>query len=366
MSRLVTVVNIESLSYSGTTWINLLLGCHPRAMALGPPNRVVDLFYEGSSDGHDACRVHAEQCTFWPRFFAQADRSRNFFVQVAELCERDIIVINNAFGGGRAAAELRHPDIMVKRVGVVRDGRAILASYGKYHPESDFLDTITQWFCPFAASVPYERANPDVLSVRYEDVVCDQRGFIDKAGRFIGIEYPQDFVRFWAFPHHLIGCNPGPLALIQRHLGVAFRGVNREEQEQRYQRLLRDPHDVRVDERWKEELGIRDRLVFDFFAGGYNEAWGYERDRFTLSEIRRFQADFTAAASARTRDGAPGTPDARELASFAASLAPFNARTPTGIRGSVHLSRRTVLILVFAFVLLYLASIGVTILLAAP
>lgn len=34
------VVVIRSVSYAGTTWINLLLGSHPSALYLGPPERI--------------------------------------------------------------------------------------------------------------------------------------------------------------------------------------------------------------------------------------------------------------------------------------------------------------------------------------
>ena len=36
----IRVVVIESLSYSGTTWLNLVLGAHRDAFALGPADRL--------------------------------------------------------------------------------------------------------------------------------------------------------------------------------------------------------------------------------------------------------------------------------------------------------------------------------------
>jgi len=39
--RPVTVVLIESISYTGTTWINFVLGSHERALPLGPADRAL-------------------------------------------------------------------------------------------------------------------------------------------------------------------------------------------------------------------------------------------------------------------------------------------------------------------------------------
>ena len=49
MSR-VTVVNLRSLSYSGTSWVNLVLGSHPGAIAIGPPDRIWKLPVEEAEE----------------------------------------------------------------------------------------------------------------------------------------------------------------------------------------------------------------------------------------------------------------------------------------------------------------------------
>jgi hypothetical protein len=86
VARLVTIVAINSLSYTGTTWLNAVLGSHPRSFALGPPKRV----YEKRGSGwDDACLVHGDACPFWPVFHRNYDPKRNFFLQLAEASDRD-------------------------------------------------------------------------------------------------------------------------------------------------------------------------------------------------------------------------------------------------------------------------------------
>jgi len=294
MTRLVTVINIKSFSYSGTTWINLLLGSHPRAVAIGPPDRVADMFYAGDGDAGKACRVHGSNCGFWKRFFSEADRTRNFYLQIADILDRDYVVINNPLGG-RAVADLQHPGVLVKPVTVVRDGRAILESYAKYHPGADFVDTLLDWFCPFAAGLPFDEQSPDLLSVRYEDVVADQVAFARRAGQFAGIGYSPDCVRYWEYEHHLVRCNPGPLGILRRYLGHGFTGAKAGAMEERYSKLLREPAASEADRSWEERWGPRKRLLFDLFAGDMNEQWGYQRDRFGLNEMGALASDLAEA-----------------------------------------------------------------------
>jgi hypothetical protein len=295
----VTVVVIRSASYTGTTWVNLLLACHPRAFALGPPQHVLEKQVESGADAGGAiCKVHHGECPFWPEFLANYDRAGNFYVQLADASGKDVIVLNNPYGGTDAERHLDHPDVLVREIAVVRDGRAILRSYGRYHPEADFVTSVREWFAPFAESFAFDRDDPDALAVTYEEIVRDQRAFLDRAGAFIGIEYPENALRFWEFEHHPIAGNGGTMGLLRRHLGKPFVGTDKEYREERYQRMLETPEQPVHDERWREEWGERDRLLFDHYAGAINARWGYERDRFSAEALAALHADLGDAASA--------------------------------------------------------------------
>lgn len=295
----VTVVRITSLSYTGTTWINLLLGCHERGFVLGPPDRVLDLLHDEPGKGAEACRIHADECPFWSGFFSSYDPDANFYIQLARASARDVIVINNATPGSRADQHLQHPDVIVRDVVVARDGRATLASYLRIYPESDPIDVLKDWFLPSASNLPFDRDDPDRLCVNYEHVVADQLDFIDRAGKFIGLEYPDGCHRFWEFDHHPVAGNAGVLGVVRRHQGRSFTGRYAEGGEANYQRLLHEPDRPLYDERWKAELGTRERLAFDSIAGDVNERWGYPRDRFTAAEMRSFESDLESDPEVR-------------------------------------------------------------------
>jgi hypothetical protein len=248
------------------------------------------------SDRDDACRVHGKGCPFWSGFFAKYDKRGNFFLQLAQAANRDFIIVNNPNLNGPAAKALNSPDIIVKDISIVRDGRAVCASYCRHHPDSDFYDVVRDWFSPAVKRFLFDPSNPDIMSVRYEDVVEDQKAFIKDAGRFIGLEYPENFYKFWEFEHHFAAGNAGAIDMIRRFQnGKFFGSKNRNFYEGKYLKLRDQPEKPLVDERWKDELGDRELFIFDYFCGEINEQWGYPRDRFNLSQIEGFQNEIKQA-----------------------------------------------------------------------
>ena len=142
MSRPVTVVVVNSLSYTGTTWLNLVLGSHPRTFTIGPPDRVYNLLKQQTIDQPvDACRVHGPECEFWQGFCDRYLATENYFIQLAEYAKRDVLVINNPIPNG-AGLELEHPSIVLKPIQFIRDGRAVAASYRRKHPNESFFDGV--------------------------------------------------------------------------------------------------------------------------------------------------------------------------------------------------------------------------------
>jgi len=297
-----TVVVIRSLSFTGTTWVNVLLGCHPRAFALGPPDRVLGLSYKEGWE--DACRVHGPECLFWPAFHEVYDPAGNFYRQLAAFAGRDVIVINNPQGGGKGDKDLYHPDILLKHVRVVRDGRAVCRSYVRNNPGTDYYHAVKDWFLPSGQAFDFDEQDPDVLCIRYEDMVEDQFAAMQRFGRFLGLEYPDNFYKFWEFDHHIISGNASIYGMIRRFReGKPFSGRKRVFYEQAYERLRQNPEKPVYDAAWEEDLGRRERFVFDYFCGPINARWGYPRDTFSAGEFRRFSAEIAETSAALPEEG---------------------------------------------------------------
>lgn len=324
MKRHVTLVVINSLSYTGTTWLNMVLGSHPRAFALGPPDRIINL---DPAQKAEACRVHVDGCEFWSSFYDAYDPAKNFFIQLAEFSGRDVIVTNNPLPDG-AGKQMRHPKIELKPIQLIRDARAVIASYCRKYPEAALFDATRDWLRPSFEAFRYDINDPSMLCLRYEDVLEKQRDAIETIGRFIGVDYDASALRFWEHEHHPTAGNAGTIMMIRLAQGVrAGQGENRDFYEAQLERLRANPEATFSDERWRDELSRRDRFVFDWLCGARNASFGYERDAFTTEEHRQFTAELQEALG-ETDEGFASA------AQSAAMLAPPPAPTdgPPGLK----------------------------------
>jgi len=287
----IKILNIQTLSYSGTTWLNLLLGSHPQAMAIGPPHR---LWKSRESNFYDACLVHGKECKFWPKFFTEWDQNENFFVALSRFSGKTIFLMDNA-DQNFIDETMNHPDITHLKGRYVRDGRAITASYARKMKDSgvDYIQSIKpgNWFHASFQAIPpleelYELGN---LVIHYEDVVSNQEKFLSQVGSFLNVAYQSDALRFWEKDHHITCGNTGPIAMIrlEQELKVAqFESLD--VYQEQLSRLRENPTVSFSDERWKVQLDREDLFWFDKIHGDKNEMLGYERDNFTPSEIETF------------------------------------------------------------------------------
>ncbi len=299
----VTVVQISSPSYTGTTWLCLLLGSHERAFTLGPPDRVWGL---RDKNFEDACRVHGRDCPFWTGFARRYDPESNFYLQLAEHARRDIIVINNPTPA-HEQAELRHPDLRIKPMRVVRDGRALACSFAR-HLKIDLHDAITQHVQTLFGHFPLEDDRDDLLFFRYEDFLAAQRRSLDRVGHFLGIEYPSDALEYWKFDHHITSGNAGTIALLKFFQGLPVPNFkDRAFYESQFEQM-RQGQSAFDDQRWREELGRRELYFFDRFCGRGNAAWGYAPDAFTTQEREAFEAELEGRSTPPAPTPPPDSP----------------------------------------------------------
>lgn len=282
----VTVVCIRSLSYTGTTWLNTVIGCHERAFALGPADRGLRLAM-GEETGA-ACLVHGVQCQLWPGFLEAYDRTGNFFLQLAKHAGKDIIVTNNLIPD-KAGKHLDHPSIVTRHIQVVRDGRALAASFKRKFPAKTFIEAITGFLQPSFHHFNWDTGNPDLLCIRYEDTLAAQEDTLARIASYLDIDYTPDALRFWEWRHHHIAGNQGTIALCRLAEGLPIGNFEgRTFYEEHFRRISGgDPYSFK-DDRADERLTRFDRFVFDCLAGADNERYGYERDRFTTDEVRDF------------------------------------------------------------------------------
>jgi hypothetical protein len=283
----IKVLNIQTLSYSGTTWMNLLLGSHNEAMAFGPPHRawgLRDKRFEG------ACLIHGKDCGFWNKFGETWDGNENFFVASG----KSIFLMDNA-PQDFINESMTHPDVQLLHGRYVRDGRAITASFARKMKTKgiSYLPSIMpdSWFYHSFQGIPLLATlkSQEHMVVHYEDAVSDQEKFLTTAGDFLGIEYTADSYRFWEWDHHLTSGNYGPVAMTRLHQGLTVGNFESADvYRAQLERLKSDPAAAFNDERWRDQLTREELFWFDQLLGGKNEQLGYDRDVFTQEEIETF------------------------------------------------------------------------------
>lgn len=287
----IKVLNIQTLSYSGTTWLNLLLGSHEDTFAFGPPHRawaLRDQKFKG------ACLIHGPECEFWTKFGETWDGEENFFVALSKASGKRIFLMDNA-PQDFINATMSHPDVELMHGRYVRDGRAITASFARKMKAKgvSYLSSITPdaWFYHSFQGIPLLDTLRDLghLVVHYEDAVGNQEKFLKTAGEFLGVEYTERSYRFWEWDHHITSGNYGPMAMVRLEQGLTMANfesaaVYREQLD----RLKLEPAKAFSDERWREQLTREELFWFDQLMGGKNEQLGYERDVFTQEEIEEF------------------------------------------------------------------------------
>lgn len=244
----VSVIDLRSLSYTGTTWINLLVGSHPQVFTMGPPQRAFRAL-DGTIEPDDLCRVHRGSCLFWPAALsAMAGDCSNLYSRVATLSAATHVAVNNPFVDPRGVKQLHGSDIEVVQLSVVRDVRSLVVSHRARHGTS--VGESAEWIAAHQALAGEKAA----LRLRHEDVVADPAEALVAIGRHVGLAYPANAAAFWEHDHHLVGGNSGPL---------------------RELRSKTPTHAAPATADWAAFLTQDEVAQIQSIAGSVHEAWGY-------------------------------------------------------------------------------------------
>jgi hypothetical protein len=137
-----------------------------------------------------------------------------------------------------------------KVIHLVRDGRGVLNSKKKYHPERSDVEAIMSWknVNKFATrALKYvERKNRYLLL--YKDLALNPEDTLTKLFNFIGVKYTSQCINFRDTDHHIIGNS-------KMRLGSSDR--------------------IYYDEKWKQSLSSEQLMLFDRLAGKMNKKYGY-------------------------------------------------------------------------------------------
>lgn len=268
----IVVANIISVSYSGSTWLNLMLGSHPESFSVGE----MKLLFRG--EGRQ-CSLHGDECSIWPQF--DPDSEENVFRQVQRLTGRRFLIVNNS---RKLIPALNAEGVEGRYVFLVRDGRATTASYLRKNPGSTMWSAARWW----ARNVGKRRRffqwmRPSQYKVVcYEDLVADTAGKLQEICHFLGMSFEPSMLSYWEQEHHYIGGSFSTLtAMASRQKREAsiewpYEASPHSASTTRGDKDVWNPAPTKfLDERWTRELSDTDLRIFLLLAGHHQKAVGY-------------------------------------------------------------------------------------------
>jgi len=285
----INIVVIRSLSYTGTTWVNAIMGSHNEVMYIGPPDRIWQL---SPDQNHEACLLHRGNCTFWPDFIKNRNEEDNFFVQLAKYSGKSNFVINNP-SKEFIEKELDPTYVNIHLFRQVRDPRANITSMLRHHPQryQNIYNAINNWLVPALNRLfKYELAGAqDHGFIRYEDIIENPMQLLNQVGDIFNIEYSPDSLRYWEFDLHITAGNTGMIdSMLRLNKQSSFVHHRKSFYDQLIDNQKKDPTKPVIDNSWKDLFTQQDRFIMYYLCHAFFEKLGYASDEFSDTETQAY------------------------------------------------------------------------------
>lgn len=268
-TQTIVVVNVISTSYSGSTWVNLMLGSHSQAFSVGEFKHVV-------RSGQAVCSLHGESCPFWGGY--QYDQS-NPFLWISQKSGRRFLIVNNSRNTLRFQ---QHERIHSRFVHLLRDGCAVVASRLRKKRSKSVWAAARMWTHNVRRNRRLIRRQhaEDAIEIKYEDLVDDPGYGLERLCGFLDLPFEPEMREYWQVAHHFIGGSLGTISSLASKRRSALPDIPKWrnlDEARRHNLTYYDKVDPStfVDERWKKELTDWQLLVFGLIAGRLNRKVGY-------------------------------------------------------------------------------------------
>jgi hypothetical protein len=274
---------VWAVSFTGATWVSLVLGSRPEVLAIGNPERALQRVRD---DPDDACRIHRAQCPLWPAFAAEWDGKGNMFERLARFADKDALVLRNP--KPNVLDDLTSAGCCISHVVIVRDMRPLLASWMRKNPGNDIVQAIDDWGFNAARTTQRHIERPGAVAIRHDLASADPDYLYVKLTEATGLAYGPEQGRFWEHDHHIVAGNGGTMRTV-----IAWQ--QEESHNQAFyadfiDRAAREGETKFRDERWRTELDRYELYVIDRCFSEYQKKAGFECDSFAGDEEREFAA----------------------------------------------------------------------------
>jgi hypothetical protein len=289
-ATMTAIYAVWAVSFTGATWVSLVLGSRPEVLAVGNPERALQRLRD---DPADACRIHRAACPLWPAFAGEWDGEGNPFERLARFAGKKALVLRNP--KSRVLDELSAAGCAISHIVIVRDLRPLLASWMRKKPGHDIVQAIDLWGFNAARMTQRHLRRPGAVVIRHDLASADPDYLYARLSEATGRAYGPEQGRFWEHDHHIVAGNGGTMRTV-----IAWQ-----QNESHSQAFYTDFIDSAArqgetrfrDERWRAELDRYVLYVIDRCLGAYQEEMGFERDSFAAEEerelARRFERDLS-------------------------------------------------------------------------
>ena len=304
------VVFIRSLGQSGSTLLTLMLDSHPLVLGLGELRRIHE------AEAGNICGICRGACAFWDqtvslpfmrriaskaagttlprrmlgrlrrtlparldRYLPQLSYHGGIYDHLFERSDYPILVDSTKhpdWASAQLSCGSQWEDATPMIVFLTRDGRAVVNSNRRAHPEMTIEELTGDWMKKFADLCAfYESYQGAKFHITYEDLATKPSTAVEELCAFLGVSFWPPMIEYWNHEHHILGGSAGARSLI-RHVGSD--GVAASVVEPRtWHGDYYASHDqaILLDERWRTELSQRDLEYFEKTAGEMNRTFQY-------------------------------------------------------------------------------------------
>ncbi len=265
----ITVAGVVCCSFSGSTWLSLMLGAHPEAFCIGD-TKILD------RPDQPVCAIHGPDCDFWSRFNPEDP----LFESIADQTRARILVARISRS---VRPWLNTPRLQPRIIHLVRDGRAVTASLMRKRSDIGPWYAARWWAKAIQRNVRLLKTfdAQDVLRIHQESLAADAENTMRRVCDFLKIDFLPSMLEPWQQTMHFLGGNPGTLHSLLRQNNPSAAPENHTDQSDYAWDLsfYDQNHPARFkDERWLAEWTFQRKLAFTWIAGRLNRRLGYPND----------------------------------------------------------------------------------------
>jgi hypothetical protein len=312
------VVFIIGPGHCGSSLLELILGSHSQALALGEFKAFVEKIENGVLS-QDICKVCGTGCDFWNgsaslpilqsyfRWGATNGRLQTKLYNRLGGLQRNIYRHLFQWSGAQLLIDSSKDPYWVRRqllpfwfwrnmtpflIYIHRDGRAVVNAYLRKYPERGIAHSARAWVAETMLFERYFRAFSATrrMQIAYEELATKPLSTMQSLCRALRMPFEQEMLQYWKHQHHVINGNAGTRSLIFK-----YREQSGQNMQDRWRQVEADKRGIgqdfyaqldlgiQLDLRWQQELSPEQVATFETVAGEVNARYAY------LSEPSRGQ-----------------------------------------------------------------------------